>query len=218
MQTARRHRPPSDPCSPDVRDASWRGLRAGSAALLGLLLAACGGGSDVGAAASAALVTPATAATSPTPGTTPTPAGTSTNVDAASALDQLNAARAVARTCGKTPMPAVAPLRWSAALEQAAIGHSEWMQANNTISHTGAGGSSVGTRATAAGYAWKMIGENIAAGQPDLSRVIEAWLASEGHCMNIMHPDFVDVALALKPGTSSNTYRTWWTLDFGRPL
>jgi uncharacterized protein YkwD len=215
MQTTRRHRPPRSPRNPDARSASSRRLRAAGAALLGLLLAACGSGGSDSVATTATL---ATAGTVSTPGTATAPVGVSTNIDVASALDQLNAARAVGRTCGTTQMPAVAPLRWNAALEQAAIGHSEWMQANDTFSHTGADGSSVGTRATAAGYAWKMVGENIAAGQPDLPSVIAAWLASPGHCMNIMHPDFVDVALAMKPGTSSNRYGTWWTLDFGRPL
>lgn len=209
MKIAPSHRPPRNPCNPDVRNAASRRPPAASAVLLGLLLAACGGAGDDA---------PASTATLAASGTATTPAGASTSLDVASALDQLNAARAVARTCGTTQMPAVAPLRWSAALEQAAIGHSEWMQANNVFSHTGAGNSSVGTRATAAGYEWKMVGENIAAGQPGVASVIAAWLASPGHCMNIMHPDFVDVGLAMKPGTSSNTYRTWWTLDFGRPL
>lgn len=215
MQTTRHPLPPSNPRHPFGRSASPHRFRATGAALLGLLLAACGGGGSDGAATTATVstasaVSPASAATAP--------AATSSNIDAASALEQLNAARAVARTCGTTLMPAVPPLRWNAALEQAAVGHSEWMQANDTFSHAGADGSTVGTRVTAAGYAWKMVGENIAAGQPDVTSVIAAWLASEGHCRNIMHPDFVDVALAMKPGTSSNTYRTWWTLDFGRPL
>lgn len=215
MQTTRHPLPPSNPRHPFGRSASPHRFRATGAALLGLLLAACGGGGSDGAATTATVstasaVSPASAATAP--------AATSSNIDAASALEQLNAARAVARTCGTTLMPAVPPLRWNAALEQAAVGHSEWMQANDTFSHTGADGSTVGTRVTAAGYAWKMVGENIAAGQPDVTSVIAAWLASEGHCRNIMHPDFVDVALAMKPGTSSNTYRTWWTLHFGRPL
>ncbi|HLS54931.1 MAG TPA: CAP domain-containing protein [Zeimonas sp.] len=187
------------------------------AALIGLL-AACGGGGGEQAGSTATL---ATASAPPAPGTstpTTTAATPAARVDAQAALERLNVARAVPRTCGGAELlPAVAPLRWNSQLEQAAIGHSEWMQANDTFDHTGADGSSVGTRVTAAGYAWKMVGENIAAGQPDLDSVIAAWLASPGHCRNIMHPDFVDTALALKPGTSSNTYRTWWTLVFGRP-
>lgn len=212
MQTTCRPRATGSACQPGAPAAPWRRVRAAGAALLALALAACGAADNDGAAGTAA-----DADTAAVAGSASVPVGALPGNDLAGALDRLNAARAVARTCGTTPMPAVAPLRWNAALEQAAIGHSEWMQANNTFSHTGVGGSSVGTRATAAGYPWKSVGENIAAGQPDVARVIAAWLASPGHCMNIMHADFVDVALALKPGTSSNTYHTWWTLDFGRP-
>src|ERR1700759_265966 len=58
-----------------------------------------------------------------------------------------------------------APLAFNPSLISAAQQHSAWMLANNTFSHTGAGGSSPGDRMTAAGYtftgswAW---GENIA--------------------------------------------------------
>lgn len=199
-------------------------------AALASLIGGCGGG-DTGATATEAAVASAGAstgsstgsstiagpagATATTADTSATTASAASTVDVAAALQLLNAARAVPRDCGGTigMLPAVQPLRWSAELEQAAIGHSEWMQANNTLSHTGADGSSVGTRATAAGYAWRSIGENIAAGQRDLAAVIASWLASPGHCRNIMHPDFVDTGLALK----ADAYRTWWTLVLGRP-
>ncbi len=211
---------PFDPPQADAPRDRHRPARLALAVALasGLALAGCGGGGSGGGGGSSATAT----ASLPDPGATggapaaPSPSGAS--LDVAAVLAELNAARAVARSCGATAMAAVPPLRWNAALELAAAGHSEWMQANDVFSHTGAGGSSVGTRASAAGYAWKLVGENIAAGQPDVPSVIAAWLASPGHCMNIMHAGFVDVALALKPGTSSNTYRTWWTLVFGSPL
>lgn len=143
--------------------------------------------------------------------------GAASGVDVTAVLQQLNAARAVARTCGSDSYAAAAPVRWNSLLESAAMGHSEWMQANDTFSHTGAGGSSVGTRVSATGYAWRTVGENIAAGYADVPAVVAAWLASPGHCANIMNPAFVDVALALKPGTSANRYGTWWTLVLAQP-
>lgn len=231
MQTIPRHLTPAYRCSPRARSASSCRLRIANPALrapgpippllplttllLVVSLAACGAGGSGDGTAAPATVAPVGTAPPANPATPPS--SPSADNGPAGALDQLNAARAVARHCGTTRMPAVAPLRWNTALEQAAIGHSKWMQANDTFSHDGAGGSSVGTRATAAGYAWRSVGENIAAGQADVASVIATWLASPGHCANIMHADFVDVALALEPGTSSNTYRSWWTLDFGRP-
>lgn len=132
-------------------------------------------------------------------------------------MQLLNAARAQARSCGTEAMPAAPPLNWSSTLEQAAMGHSQWMQATNTFSHMGADGSTIGTRVSATGYVWSTVGENIAAGQRDVATVIQAWLVSPGHCRNIMNASFADVALALVPGTSSNTYRTWWTMVLARP-
>lgn len=184
-------------------------LRIATGLALAIALAGCGSGSDDSPAAPASIDAQAIVAGSAIGAPT---------IDVAQALKLLNDARAVPRDCdGKGTQPAVPSLRWNAELEQAATAHSEWMQANDTFSHAGADGSTVGTRATDAGYEWKTVGENIAAGQPDVPAVIAAWLASPGHCLNIMHPGFVDAGLALKPGTSSNTYRTWWTLVLGGP-
>lgn len=50
-------------------------------------------------------------------------------------------------------------------LRSAAFGHAEDMAVNDFFDHTGSGNTTVGTRATAAGYQWTTVGENIAAGQ-----------------------------------------------------
>jgi uncharacterized protein YkwD len=44
---------------------------------------------------------------------------------------------------------------------------------------------------------------------------MNGWLASEGHCNNIMESSFNDVALACvsQPGT---TYGKYWTMELGR--
>lgn len=53
------------------------------------------------------------------------------------------------------------PVSINAALTNGARGHSDWMFANATQSHTGSGGSSPGTRMTNAGYTWTTYGESI---------------------------------------------------------
>lgn len=125
----------------------------------------------------------------------------------------LNAARATGRNCGTTFYPAAGPLAWSTTLEAAALAHSTWMQQTNTFSHTGANGSTVATRVTAAGYNWTMVGENIAAGQPTLASVMQAWLNSPGHCANIMDPRFaaMGIAFATNPDTREGIF---WTQVF----
>ncbi len=133
-----------------------------------------------------------------------------------SVLQQINAARAVARSCGGSAMPAVAPLAWSDALFSAAARHSTDMAVNNYFSHTGLDGRSASQRIAAEGYAWSWVGENIAAGQASVSTVMSGWLASAGHCANIMRAEYqhVGVSCVQRSGT---TYGRYWTMTLARP-
>jgi len=91
------------------------------------------------------------------------------------------------------------------------------MVTHNFFSHTGSNGSTLAQRVNATGYAWSSLGENIAAGQTTVNTVVDGWIASPGHCANIMNPNFVHIGLACVRGTSSNTYSHYWTMDLGRP-
>ena len=91
------------------------------------------------------------------------------------------------------------------------------MVANNFFSHTGSNGSTLGDRATAAGYAWSSLGENIAAGQASVAEVVDGWMKSDGHCANLMNAGFRDIGVACVAGNANTTYRTYWTQDFGTP-
>ena len=90
------------------------------------------------------------------------------------------------------------------------------MVVNNFFSHTGANGTSAGDRITAAGYAWTTYGENIAAGQNSINQVVDGWMASDGHCANIMNPAFVDIGVVCVAGTASTAFGTYWTMDLGK--
>jgi len=200
------------------------------------MLAACGGGGgDAGSGTDAAAAAAAAAASSggapasgtgggataaSTPGST---TGTPTEPQTAEKsfndriLDALNAARAVPRTCGTVAYPAAGPLRWQVQAEQAALVQAQYLQQNNLFTHTGAGGSSVGDRLSATGYVWQAVGENLAAGYTDFATVLQGWIASPGHCVNVMNGNYVDVGVVLVQGTSSNTYRTYWAMVSGKP-
>ena len=65
-----------------------------------------------------------------------------------SLLQQINAARATARTCGATSMPAVSALTWNDRLFSAAARHSQDMATNNYFSHTSLDGRSFSRRMT----------------------------------------------------------------------
>lgn len=132
-------------------------------------------------------------------------------------LAAVNAARATPRVCGTNALPAAGGLAWSAPAEQAARAHATYLQRNDLFTHTGENGSGVGDRLSATGYAWSHAGENIAAGFDGVAAVTKAWIDSPGHCANLMNPAYTEVAVVLVPGTSANTYRSYWVMVLARP-
>ena len=187
-------------------------------------LAGCGGGDDAGQSASNSptLAPPAALdadlappAAGPVPGTRAT---CELSDFRAQALALLAAHRAAGASCGSEGSFATAPeLAWNDALTQAALRHSDDMMAANDFAHAGSDGSDAGTRATAAGYVWSALGENIAAGPGSVAAAVAGWMASPGHCANIMNPALRDVGLACVTGGAGNTYRSYWTMVLGRP-
>lgn len=197
----------------------------------GLSLAACGGGPDATAAPSAAAAATPTAevlqpvaalpaaetATLPTPNQSSAGPGCGLPEFRAAALRIVNARRATGAVCGARGRFAAAPaLAWDAALATAADGHSRDMAARTYFSHTGADGRSAAQRVSAAGYAWQSVGENIGAGYDTVQAVVDGWMASEGHCVNLMTTDFQHMGLACAVATSGDFGR-YWTLDLARP-
>jgi len=129
------------------------------------------------------------------------------NVNKSVLLQLVNDVRTKGCTCGTTVMPPVGVVVWNDQLAKAAYDHSLDMRTHNYFSHTGLDGSDPGQRITAAGYSWDAWGENIANGYTTEQAVMNAWLASEGHCKNIMNGDFKDMGA----GREGN----YWTQDFG---
>jgi hypothetical protein len=130
-------------------------------------------------------------------------------------LRLVNEARGRPRRCGAEAFAATAPLAWNEALAEAALVHSRDMAQQNYFSHADPFGRSAAQRATQAGYRWSHVGENIAAGLGAPEQVVAGWLASPGHCANIMAPEFADMgaAYATNPASSMGVY---WTQVFGR--
>lgn len=132
-------------------------------------------------------------------------------------LARINAARAEARACGNTNFPAVASVKWNSKLQIAAEVHSLDMTTHNFFDHTGSDGSSVTTRADAQMYEWRAIAENIAAGQLTAQEVVEGWLASDGHCRNLMNSSYTEIAVACLADENAD-YNRYWTNVLGAPL
>ncbi|AHZ67896.1 Allergen V5/Tpx-1-like [Pseudomonas mandelii JR-1] len=129
-------------------------------------------------------------------------------------LGLLNTARAQPRQCGGQPFAATTPLAWNATLAAAAEAHTRAMANNNFFDHKDQDGRTPGDRAELAGYTYQEIGENIAAGQDTPRKVVDGWLASPGHCANLMNPQFRELgaAYAVDPKSDAGIY---WTAMFG---
>ena len=129
-------------------------------------------------------------------------------------LAELNVARTRPQQCGGQSFTATTPLTWNAMLGTAAETHSRAMANNNFFDHKDRDGRTPGDRAELAGYDAQQIGENIAAGQDTVRKVVDGWLASPGHCANLMNPQFRDAgaAYAVDPKSDAGIY---WTVMFG---
>lgn len=131
-------------------------------------------------------------------------------------LEAVNAARAQPRLCGTQQMNASAALSWNDTLAAAAQGHSRAMANQNFFDHIDREGRTPGDRAELAGYSGQRIAENIAAGLDSPRKVVDGWLASPGHCINLMNPQLRELgaAYATDPKSDAGIY---WTALFGTP-
>jgi hypothetical protein len=119
------------------------------------------------------------------------------------------------------------PLAFNGDLSEAAEGHSKWMLATDTFSHTGAGGSSATTRMTNAGYtlsgSWAT-GENIAwattrapSGYADEVLLLHNNLMnSSGHRANILNNNFREVGLGFEVGDYNGRESAFVTQNFAK--
>jgi uncharacterized protein YkwD len=129
-------------------------------------------------------------------------------------LQLANEARARPRRCGSRQYAAAPPLSLESHLTSAARTQARDMARHDMLEHTGSDGSTPDQRVTRAGYKWRTTGENIASGPTTPDEVMEGWLASPGHCENIMSPRFSEMGIAwiVDPKSTSGVY---WAQVFG---
>jgi uncharacterized protein YkwD len=132
-------------------------------------------------------------------------------------LALVNAARAQPRTCGTQAFGPAGPVTWNLQLGQAALVHSADMAQKHYFNHKQPDGSQPPDRATAAGYRWRRVGENIASGQRTPAEAVASWLDSPGHCANIMNPGFTEMGAAYAINPQNRNRTVYWTQVFGTP-
>ena len=156
---------------------------------------------------------------------------TLSDADKASYLFLINKVRAVSRACGdKGNFPAVAAVTWSDKLYKVAFEHSQDLANSNTFSHDGSGSttdwsghalnkkSTMQDRVATYDYRWSRISENITAGtnRDTPNKAIKSWVASPGHCKNLMDSKVTQVGMARVKNENSE-YTHYWTQNFGSP-
>ena len=125
-------------------------------------------------------------------------------------LRRINAERAHGSACrGSTALKADVPLTWSTELAAAAATQADEMVALHQMSHRDRANRSLAARLDAVGYRYSAVVENVAVGQDSVGEVIDAWLASDAHCANLMHADVVELGLACSDGGRGETDRYW---------
>ncbi|WP_224243377.1 CAP domain-containing protein [Hyalangium gracile] len=132
-------------------------------------------------------------------------------------LTLVNQKRAAGATCGGVSKPPVPALTLDTKLRCAARKHSKDMGDNNFFSHVGSDGSTFSQRITSAGYRWRSAGENIGAGYATPAAVVNGWMASTGHCNNIMNGGFKQLGVGYY-SRSGSPYTHYWTQSFAAPL
>jgi uncharacterized protein YkwD len=125
------------------------------------------------------------------------------------ALEDLLAAHNKVRAEEKRP-----PLKLSARLTEAARVHARDMAKHENLSHDGSDGSDAATRVKRAGYVYKAMGENVAAGEDTVAEAMHSWIESPPHRKNILG-DFTEMGGAVAKAADGLSY---WCVEFGQPI
>lgn len=120
-----------------------------------------------------------------------------------------------------TPAPNIPQrpaLNWNPLLDQAAIGHARAMASEGFFDHIDPQGRTVGQRVRQAGYQWRVVGENLAAGQRSVDEAVQGWLLSDSHCNILLDARFTEFGLArVNSGKPMDPYGSYWALVVAQP-
>ncbi len=133
-------------------------------------------------------------------------------------VDRVNRLRKAGTHCGGRWQRPVPRLRHDDRLAAAAQTYARRMAKHRFFGHrdrvTGAGPD---VRATAAGYDWEVVGENLAAGYASPRRVVAQWRKSPGHCRNLMDPRWKHLGVGWYDGGPASRWGHYWGQLFGKP-
>ncbi|NJN85000.1 MAG: CAP domain-containing protein [Leptolyngbyaceae cyanobacterium SL_7_1] len=112
------------------------------------------------------------------------------------------------------------PLRYNLKLAAAAELHSQNMALQDFFSHTSMDGASPFDRMRGAGYNYSYAAENIAVGYTTPEAVMQGWINSPSHKVNLLNPNLRELGVGyyhLPTDTGKLNYYHYWTQNFGSP-
>jgi uncharacterized protein YkwD len=131
------------------------------------------------------------------------------------ALALVNQHRAQGASCGGAgSFGSAPPLIMEPRLRCAARRHAKDMHERNFFDHVNPSGQDPGQRIQQTGYTFSGWGENIAGGAHDAALVVSDWMASPGHCAQLMDDYYAETGMGFYPGGPVGTL---WTQVFARP-
>ena len=122
----------------------------------------------------------------------------------------VNERRSEGGVCDSESFGPSAPLAVDSALRCAARNHSRDMAVRGYFGHESPEGDNFDDRIERAGFDWTRIGENIATGQDTAAEVMTDWMSSQGHCENILDPNYEFIGVGYYEGDDP-----MWTQTFG---
>jgi len=120
-------------------------------------------------------------------------------------LQETNIQRQKKNMGGVTPNPALMAL---------ARNYAKRLAENNVLTHE-LNGEDFSKRIKKSGYSYRLVGENLAAGQYSPSEVVKAWLGSKPHRHNLLNSKFTEIGIGVYK--SKNGY-IFYCQVFGTPL
>ncbi len=103
-------------------------------------------------------------------------------------------------------------------LAKSAQFHADFMARNDCFAHRCPKEPPLAQRVSRAGYVYRGVAENIAAGAPTPSDVVRGWMDSPGHRANILNPRMREIGIGyalLNEDGGRETYRHYWVQNFG---
>lgn len=137
---------------------------------------------------------------------------------ASEVLTRVNRLRRNGTTCAGVWQKPVAAVRHHEKLAAASRTYARRMAVHHFFGHSDRiTGNGPGWRATAAGYSWSVVGENLAANYGNAADVVRAWRRSPGHCRNLMDGRWRHLGVGWYRAGADAPYANYWGQLFGRP-